>query len=178
MKIAMIDRVILTRTGLKEIINRQFKIDRFDCIESADESVDWQDYDLAIVNMCMNPDIPIMALINAYEVSIISNLKKLRVDGIVEICSDETVFVNAVKALMNGKGYHLKVKGPRVQLTRRELEILSLVADGMTNNDIASHLYISEKTVKNHLSSIFKKIDVKNRSQVVRYAYDHGIRAL
>ncbi len=170
MKIAVIDRVMLTRVGLKEIINRQFKIERFDCHDNASESIAWQDYNLAIVNMCMgqegyldqfglikeiNPDIRILALINAYEVSTISNLKKLKIDGIVEICSDETVFVNAIRALMNGKGYHLKVKGPRVQLTRRELEILSLVAAGMTNNDIAVHLYISEKTVKNHLSLIF-----------------------
>lgn len=51
------------------------------------------------------------------------------------------------------------------QLTERELEVLRLLAGGLLNKDIATTLYISEKTVKNHISSIFRKLDVQDRTQ-------------
>jgi len=55
-------------------------------------------------------------------------------------------------------------------LTRRELEILQLLAAGESNKRIAQKLLISEKTVKNHLTSIFQKLDVADRTQAVLYA--------
>lgn len=51
------------------------------------------------------------------------------------------------------------------QLTERELDVLRLLAGGMLNRDIATTLYISEKTVKNHISSIFRKLEVQDRTQ-------------
>lgn len=59
-------------------------------------------------------------------------------------------------------------------LTARETEILGLVAKGMSNRDIAAQLNISEYTVKNHLKNIFHKLHLENRSQLVRYVYEHG----
>ena len=55
-------------------------------------------------------------------------------------------------------------------LTRRELEVLILVANGMFNKEIAIKLNISERTVKNHISNIFKKIDVADRTQAAVFA--------
>ncbi|MCL6447132.1 MAG: response regulator transcription factor [Armatimonadetes bacterium] len=55
-------------------------------------------------------------------------------------------------------------------LTRRELEILQLLAEGESNKSIAQKLLISEKTVKNHLTSIFQKLNVTDRTQAVLYA--------
>lgn len=55
-------------------------------------------------------------------------------------------------------------------LTAREREILARVAEGMLNKEIASCLNISEQTVKNHLSSIFRKIDVLDRTQAAVFA--------
>ena len=55
----------------------------------------------------------------------------------------------------------------RVKLTKREVKILKLVASGNTNKEIASKLFISEKTVKNHLNHIYRKLGVKNRAQAV-----------
>lgn len=57
-----------------------------------------------------------------------------------------------------------------VGLTKREIEVLELIAKGMYNKEIANALHISEKTVKNHVSSIFKKIDVTDRTQAAVYA--------
>ena len=60
-------------------------------------------------------------------------------------------------------------------LTARELEILGLVASGANNQAIADRLFISEKTVRNHLTAIFDKIGVGSRSQAIVFARDRGI---
>jgi DNA-binding NarL/FixJ family response regulator len=60
-------------------------------------------------------------------------------------------------------------------LSRREFEILTLVARGNTNKEIGNKLFISEKTVKNHMTQIFKKIEVEDRVQAVIFAYKNSI---
>lgn len=60
-------------------------------------------------------------------------------------------------------------------LTRRELEILQLVAKNYSNRDIANKLYISEPTVKTHVSSILRKLGQTNRVQAIVYSYKQGI---
>jgi two-component system response regulator DegU len=61
------------------------------------------------------------------------------------------------------------------ELTRRELDVLQLIAKGMCNKDIAESLFISEKTVKNHLTNIFRKINVDDRTQAALFAIKKGI---
>ena len=60
-------------------------------------------------------------------------------------------------------------------LTRREREILKLVAEGGTNGEVARRLWVTEQTVKFHLANIFKKLDVTNRTQASRWAHAHGL---
>lgn len=60
-------------------------------------------------------------------------------------------------------------------LTEREFEILERIVAGCTNRQISQDLYISEKTVKNHLSSIFRKLDVNDRTQAAIYGIRHGV---
>ncbi len=60
-------------------------------------------------------------------------------------------------------------------LTKRELEILTQIAGGMFNKEIAINLNISERTVKNHISNIFKKIDVSDRTQAAVFAIRNNI---
>jgi two-component system NarL family response regulator len=59
---------------------------------------------------------------------------------------------------------------PPPRLTDRELEVLKLVAKGMSNRDVADHLYISENTVKNHVRSILEKLHLHSRMEAVVYA--------
>lgn len=59
------------------------------------------------------------------------------------------------------------------RLTYRELEVLQLICQGMSNHVIAQNLFLSEKTVKNHLTNIFRKINVADRTQAVLYALKH-----
>lgn len=60
-------------------------------------------------------------------------------------------------------------------LTPREIEVLLLIADGLNNKEIADKLYISEKTVKNHVSNIFKKLDVADRTQAAIYVFKNHL---
>jgi DNA-binding NarL/FixJ family response regulator len=60
-------------------------------------------------------------------------------------------------------------------LTRREREVLQLAAQGMTNAQMAGQLWVSEETVKFHLSNTYRKISVKNRTQASRWAAEHGL---
>lgn len=59
-------------------------------------------------------------------------------------------------------------------LSERELEILDLVADGLTNHDIAERLEISKRTVDNHISNILTKTKTENRVELVRWALQWG----
>ena len=56
-------------------------------------------------------------------------------------------------------------------LTRRENEILKLIADGLSNREISCSLSISEATVENHIHNIYGKLDIANRAQAVAFAY-------
>lgn len=60
-------------------------------------------------------------------------------------------------------------------LTRRELEILRLVAEGHSNTQLAKMLWVTEQTVKFHLSNVYRKLDVANRTEASRWAQLHGL---
>ena len=67
------------------------------------------------------------------------------------------------------------MKDKSKELTRREVEVLKMIASGSSNKEIASTLSISERTVKNHVSNIFKKIDVSDRTQAAVFAIKNDI---
>jgi DNA-binding NarL/FixJ family response regulator len=61
------------------------------------------------------------------------------------------------------------------ELTSRELDVLRLVARGITNQEIAAELVLSERTVHSHLRSTYRKLGVSSRSAATRYALEHGL---
>jgi DNA-binding NarL/FixJ family response regulator len=61
------------------------------------------------------------------------------------------------------------------ELTNREVEVLKLIAAGLSNAEIAASLIVSAATVKTHVNHIFQKTGARDRAQAVRYAYDHGL---
>ena len=62
----------------------------------------------------------------------------------------------------------------QMSLSAREMEIIELVADGLTNQEIAQKLTISKRTVDNHVSNMFTKTGSKNRVALLNWAMDHG----
>ncbi|MBG9451543.1 chemotaxis protein CheY [Cytobacillus firmus] len=78
--------------------------------------------------------------------------------------------LNSVRNYVSSQGF----QRPLHILTRRECEVLQLLADGNSNTDISKILFISDKTVKNHVSSILRKIKVHDRTQAVLLAIKRG----
>ena len=64
------------------------------------------------------------------------------------------------------------------RLTAREMDVLACIAKGFSNQDIAKALFVSEKTVKNHLTNIFRKLNVNDRTQALIYVLKHKIVSL
>lgn len=68
-----------------------------------------------------------------------------------------------------------RMRAPEISLSRREIQVLTLVADGHPNADIAARLFISETTIKSHMVRIFSKLDVSSRTAAVSAARQLGI---
>ena len=64
---------------------------------------------------------------------------------------------------------------PPAGLSAREVEVLRLVAQGLSNAAIAQRLFLSPRTVKSHVANIYGKLGVDNRAAATRYALDHGL---
>jgi DNA-binding NarL/FixJ family response regulator len=82
-----------------------------------------------------------------------------------------------IEAAVSGepKGDRLSGDDPLALLTDRERDVLMLVTEGASNNDIAARLFIGEATVRTHLSSLFVKLGVPNRVHAVIWAYRNGV---
>lgn len=68
-----------------------------------------------------------------------------------------------------------RLRAPGTALTRRETEVLALVADGLSNQAIGDRLHLTEGTVKSHLARIYVKLDVDSRTAAVATATDLGL---
>ncbi len=80
--------------------------------------------------------------------------------------------------VVDGSTYPTKevnLKGQIYDLTETEIKIIKLVLTGMTNKEVADDLYISEKTVKFHLYKVFKKLALKNRSELMLFGFRSGL---
>lgn len=100
--------------------------------------------------------------------------ESLRGEIFVQDCLVGKVLKEFVKALRQNPKAPV-TKGELDVLTPREVEVLALIGQGMTNRAISESLFISEKTVKNHVSSIFRKLDLGSRSEAAAYAVQNGL---
>ena len=79
---------------------------------------------------------------------------------------------------VNEKAKEMWNEGRSERLTARELDVLACVAKGFSNQDIAEELHVSEKTIKNHLTNIFRKLNVNDRTQALVYVLRNRIITL
>ena len=94
-------------------------------------------------------------------------------DAIHTVCKGN-VYVDK-KMLSTYKDFMDSGEGFLTEFTKRETEILVLISMGFSNKEIADQLFISEKTVKNHITGLFEKIHVKDRTQAALYAIKNNI---
>ncbi len=137
----------------------------------------------------------ILIVDNDYNENLLINAIRSGVRGYLLKDTDSQHLVKSVKAVssgelwverkimgkvVDGNNYSSKGEGKNgskqqiYELTETEIKIIKLVLNGCTNKDIANELYISEKTVKFHLYKVFKKLSVKNRSELILFGFRHG----
>jgi NarL family two-component system response regulator LiaR len=87
----------------------------------------------------------------------------------------ETVVVREVHVPVQGPFVLNAARQEQLGITRRELEILELIAAGLSNREIAERTYVSENTVKTHAASVFEKLNAKRRTQAVQLAKEAGL---
>ena len=137
-----------------------------------------------------NIDVKVLILTVHDEIEYLIKAVDIGVDGYILKDSESTELKRAISVIMNGESYIQPKLIPALNnrlvardvdkdkidsLTSRELEVLIQVANGMFNKEIATSLNISERTVKNHISNIFKKIDVSDRTQAAVFAIKNDI---
>jgi DNA-binding NarL/FixJ family response regulator len=96
------------------------------------------------------------------------------------VAAGETLLAPAITRRLiedfcDGPAPGVPVAGKAGGLSERELGVVRLVAQGLSNAEIAARLYLSEATVKSHITRILAKLDLRDRVQVTIYAYEHGI---
>jgi two-component system, NarL family, nitrate/nitrite response regulator NarL len=95
-----------------------------------------------------------------------------------ELWFDRSMMGSVIAEMARDNGTHKKSDPEAAKiatLTEREREVISLIGEGLKNKQIASRLYISETTVRHHLTSIFDKLGTSDRLELVIYAYRHGL---
>lgn len=142
------------------------------------------------------PDTKVLILMSPNETLDQTSLLKLGVAGIVGAEQKEEVLIRAIKQVAEGGVWlnqkiiaqllgngnnagnnHSKHNGlfENDALTNREFEVIEEIGRGFTNKEISNKLYISEATVRHHLSSIYGKLQVEDRLNLVIYAFRNGI---
>lgn len=137
-----------------------------------------------------NISVKVLVLTVHNEVEYLLKAVDIGVDGYIMKDAESAELKNAINCIMQGETYIQPSLVPALNsrlvsrdidkekinsLTKRELEVLIEVANGLFNKEIATSLNISERTVKNHISNIFKKIDVSDRTQAAVFAIKNDL---
>ena len=137
-----------------------------------------------------NVSVKVLVLTVHNEVEYLLKAVDIGVDGYIMKDAESAELKKAINCIIQGETYIQPSLVPALNsrlvsrdidkekinsLTKRELEVLIEVANGMFNKEIATSLNISERTVKNHISNIFKKIDVSDRTQAAVFAIKNDL---
>jgi DNA-binding NarL/FixJ family response regulator len=128
------------------------------------------------------PDVKIIALSNYDQLSYIEQMKANGADGYLLKNTSVNELMSAINKVMKGGTWWERLEklaqDPHNQgmlLTRREKEVLKLIADGLTNQEIADKLFVSASTVDSHRKNLISKLHVKNTAALVRTAMESKI---
>ncbi|MCE2895976.1 MAG: response regulator transcription factor [Flammeovirgaceae bacterium] len=144
--------------------------------------------DLSGLELCAlllkkNADLKIIALTNFDQLSYLEGMRKAGAKGYVLKNASATEILKAIQKVVKGHEHWLGNDSAQdsiqqhnqLMLTRRELEVLRLVAEGLTNQEIADKLFVSASTVDSHRKNLISKLNVKNTAALVRTAVENKI---
>jgi len=129
------------------------------------------------------PELKIIALTNFDQLTYLQNMKDAGACGYLLKNSSIDEIEKAIEAAVSGKEYWLGRDSVRDSisdhnqplLTRREIEVLKLIAEGLTNQEIADRLFVSASTVDSHRKNLISKLQAKNTAALVRTALENKI---
>jgi DNA-binding NarL/FixJ family response regulator len=128
------------------------------------------------------PDAKILLLASAMDRRRVADALNAGADAVLSKEIHPVALITLMRETANGNIFHstagLKLgreEGPGPALTAREFEILHMVAEGCTNAQIARELWVTEKTVKFHLSNVYRKLGVTNRTEASHYAHTNEL---
>lgn len=160
-----------------DIILMDLVMDGMDGIQATKEIIErWPDAKIIIVTSFLDDDKVYPALEAGATSYILKTSKASEIaEAIRKTYEGQTILepevTNKMMAKMRSKSESL----PHEELTPREREVLLLMAEGKSNQEIADELFIALKTVKVHVSNILSKLDVEDRTQAVIYAFKHSL---
>ncbi|MCT2538217.1 response regulator transcription factor [Aquibacillus koreensis] len=160
-----------------DVILMDLVMDEMDGIEATKQIIQsWPEAKVLIVTSFID-DEKVYPALEAGATSYILKTSKASViaNAIRDTYNGESVFEAEVTNKVISQMRKRKVTELHETLTTREMEILLLIADGKTNQDIADELFIALKTTKVHVSNILSKLEVQDRTQAAIYAYKHGL---
>lgn len=133
------------------------------------------------------PELKILALTMHKDPGVFTKMKNAGANGYIHKNSDKEELFFAINQILKGKEYtsneillsETSYKIPDVTtdiiLTKREIEIVSLIALGLTNVEIGKKLFISDRTVDTHRTNLMRKLDVNNVAGLIRFAYTNKL---
>ena len=172
----LLDMIERRRPGLVLMDLRMPGVTGSECVEQI--RADWPEVKIVVLSACDDRPSIDAALNAGASAYIVKSVSPSDIASVLRQARGNGTFFRDVAAPRNVVG-HVASEEPRgPALTERERTILSAVAAGMTTAAISEDLWVSEHTVKFHLTNIYRKLGVPNRAGAVRYALENGIVAI
>jgi two-component system, NarL family, response regulator LiaR len=193
-RVALENDYVLVLEGLRSLLreSRDLRVVELDIQTTPRRRVDvtlldtygTEDLDRRIRDLAADPDAGAVVVFSfSDEPRLVRRVLKAGAIGFISKAVDGAKIMDGLRAAARGERVvlhrqsqraaldeHLRWPGDHIGLTERESEILALLPSGMTNQQLAAHLYVSENTIKTQLRQLYKKLRVNNRTQAAALA--------
>ena len=170
--------------GLKKALNYKpdvilmdLVMDKMDGVESTEEILkEWPDAKIIILTSFIDDEKVYPAMAAGAQSYLLKTSSASEIaEAIRRTYLGEEIIEERVSQKLATRDEKKQTKILHEDLTKRELEVLSLITEGLSNQEIATRLFITIKTVKTHVSNILSKLEVSDRTQATIYAFKHKL---